>query len=262
VKTWREETAGGKKIIGMWQQIPAPMVSRFLAQLGWDWIILDMQHGCFNWETAYECIHIVRAAGARPLVRIAIGQTSEVQKALDLGAGGVIVPMVNTRAEAELMGAAAKYPPAGERSIGGDYRYHYGADYPDRANEGTLLLVQIEHIRAVEQVESILGTSGVDGCFVGPTDLALSMGLSRVGFEDVASHRSAIQRIVDACRSLGKLACTNTYSLDEAQQKAAQGYDCVTLRSDADLFMDAAGLLLAGLRQRAKEAPAAEPVGR
>src|SRR5437764_4944661 len=103
VKKWQEEIAGGRKIIGIWQQIPVPMMSRFLAQLGWDWIVLDMQHGCYNWETAYECIHVIRAAGARPLVRIAIGEPFEVRKALDLGAGGVIVPMVNTREEAARM---------------------------------------------------------------------------------------------------------------------------------------------------------------
>src|SRR5438067_632964 len=110
MKNWKAEVADNGTIIGIWQQIPAPMISRFLAQMHWDWIILDMQHGSFNWQSAYECIHIIRAAGARPLVRVGIGQTMEVQKALDLGAGGVIVPMVNSRAESVAMAAAAKYP--------------------------------------------------------------------------------------------------------------------------------------------------------
>jgi 4-hydroxy-2-oxoheptanedioate aldolase len=224
------------------------MITRLLAQMGWDWIILDLQHGSFNWETAYECIHVIRAAGVRPLVRTSIGQTHEVQKALDLGAGGVIVPMVNSRDESKRMADAAKYPPLGERSIGGDSHYHYGSDYADRANDSTLLLVQIEHIKAVENVEGILDLPGVDGCFVGPTDLALSMGLPRIGFEHVAEHRRAIDRIVDACVRLNKLACTNTYGLAEAADKAAQGYRCITLRSDADLFVDSAQSLLQSLR--------------
>jgi 2-keto-3-deoxy-L-rhamnonate aldolase RhmA len=248
VDSWTSETAAARIVLGIWQQIPAPMISRFLAQMGWDWIILDMQHGSFSWETAYECIHTIRAAGARPLVRVGIGQTSEVQRALDLGAGGVIVPMVNSSEESERMAAAAKYPPLGERSIGGDPHYHYGGDYAERANEATLLLVQIEHVRAVESVEAILDLPGVDGCFVGPTDLALSMGLPRVGFETVPEHRKAIARIVNACVRLNKLACTNTYGLAEAADKAAQGYRCITLRSDADLFIDSARGLLNGLR--------------
>ncbi len=199
VHSWTSETEADRIILGIWQQIPSPMISRFLAQMGWDWIILDLQHGSFNWETAYECIHIIRAAGARPLVRVGIGQTSNVQKALDLGAGGVIVPMVNSPEESARMAAAAKYPPLGERSIGGDPHYHYGSDYAERANQSTLLLVQIEHIRAVQNVEAILDIPGVDGCFVGPTDLALSMGLPRVGIRADSGtpprHRSDRQRL-------------------------------------------------------------------
>lgn len=75
--------------IGIWQSIPQPMISRYLGLMGWDWIILDLQHGAMNWETAYECIHAVRATGARPLARTAIGNPGEVEKALDLGAGGI-----------------------------------------------------------------------------------------------------------------------------------------------------------------------------
>src|SRR6478609_10113865 len=104
------------KVTGIWQQFPSPMVSRFLARMGWEWIILDMQHGCMNYETAYECIHTIRSLGSRPLVRTTIGDTSEVQKLLDLGAEGIIVPMVNSQAESQAMGMAAKYPPRGARS--------------------------------------------------------------------------------------------------------------------------------------------------
>jgi len=220
------------------------MISRFLAQMGWRWVILDMQHGCFNWETAYECIQILRAAGSRPLVRVGIGQTAEAQKALDLGAGGVVAPMVNSRSEAEAMAAAAKYPPLGQRSIGGDFKYTYGPDYPDRANDGTLLLIQLEHIQGVDAADAILGVSGVDGCFIGPTDLALSMGLPRDGFESVPKHRECIQQIVEACSRSCKLVCTNAYTVAEARLRVAEGYSCVTMRSDADLFVDSAQSLL------------------
>jgi 2-keto-3-deoxy-L-rhamnonate aldolase RhmA len=248
MKNWKTELADGRTILAIWQQIPAPMVSRFLASMGWDWIILDMQHGSFNWTLAYECIHIIRTGGARPLVRVGIGQDFEVQKALDLGAGGVIVPLVNSHEEAVRMANAAKYPPQGERSIGGDLRYHYGGDYVATANDGTLLLVQIEHIRAVQNVEAILGVPGVDGCFVGPTDLAASMGLPLKGFDGIPEHRAAMERIVRTCNGLGKLACTNTYNLQEAKEQAANGYRAISLRSDGDLFMDSGRTLLGSLR--------------
>jgi 4-hydroxy-2-oxoheptanedioate aldolase len=258
INNWKAELADHRTIVGIWQQIPAPMISRFLAQMHWDWIILDMQHGSFSWQSAYECIHIIRAAGARPLVRVGIGQTMEVQKALDLGAGGVIVPMVNSRAESIAMAAAAKYPPLGERSIGGDLRYHYGESYADSANEATVLLVQIEHILAVENVEAILSVPGVDGCFVGPTDLAVSMGLPRKDFDHIPELRQAIQKTADACRKLGKLAATNSYSVAEAREKNSQGFSCITMRSDADLFIESARSLLGSLREGSAEQATAE----
>jgi 2-keto-3-deoxy-L-rhamnonate aldolase RhmA len=245
-----------KNIIGIWQQIPLPMISRLLAKMGWEWIILDMQHGCMSPETAYECIHTIRAHGGRPLVRTSIGAPAEVQRALDLGAGGVVVPMVNSAAEARMMAEAAKYPPLGGRSVGGDNFHTQGENYLEHANEETVLLVQIEHIDAVNAVDDILGVDGVDGCFVGPTDLALSMGLGRTGFEADPAHRAAIQKTVDACCRLGKLAACNAYSLVEAGEKAAQGYRFVTLRSDGDLFWDAATRLLKGMHEQVQGVPA------
>jgi 4-hydroxy-2-oxoheptanedioate aldolase len=225
------------------------MVSRFLARQGWEWIILDRQHGALDSRTTYECIHAIRAVGAKPIVRVPVGAASEVSKYLDLGAQGIVVPMVNSVAEARQMACAAKYPPAGERSIGGDARYHYGEDYPERANRETLLIVQIEHILAVLAVEKILAVPGVDGCFVGPTDLALSMGLPRTDFEANPKHRAAIQRTVNACRKLKKLACCNSYSLADAAEKARQGYQCISLESDVRLFMECGEKLLRDLRR-------------
>jgi 4-hydroxy-2-oxoheptanedioate aldolase len=245
--------------VGIFQNLPLPMVSRYLAQLGWDWIILDMQHGCFNFETVYECIHTIRTCGAKPFVRVNIGGTSEINRVLDLGAAGVVVPMVNSRAEAEAAARAAKYPPQGGRSIGGDPWYHYGRSYPVEANRQTILLAQIEHIDAANAVGEILSVDGVDGCFVGPTDLALSMGLSHVGFETDDRHRAAIQRTVDVCLSLGKIAASNCYNLADAGEKLAQGYNWITFRSDMDLFLGSAQSLLNDLRQvtaASMEAPA------
>lgn len=225
------------------------MVSRLLARLGWDWVIVDMQHCSANTETVYECVHTLSTAGATPLVRTSIGAPAEVQRALDLGARGVIVPMVNSLAEARAMAQAAKYPPRGCRSVGSDAAWHYGADYYERANDETLLLVQVEHIDAVTQVEEIMALDGVDGCFIGPTDLALSMGLPRTGYEEHEQHRAAIARTLAACQASGKLACCNTYSLADFAEKVQLGFDCITLRSEADLFYSAAGELLAQARE-------------
>lgn len=237
--------------IGIWQNIPSAVVSRYLARMGWDWIVLDMQHGPMSFETAYECVQTIRAGGARPLVRVGIDRPFEVERALDIGAGGVVVPMVNSVEAARRLARAAKYPPQGERSFGSDAAVLQGADYPERANAETLLLVQVEHKDAVAVVEEMMATPGVDGCFVGPTDLALSTGLSRHGYASHPDHQTAIRRIVAAAKTTGKLACCNTYSPDDFAEKVQAGYDGITLMSDVDLLMGSGGRLLNELRARA-----------
>lgn len=241
-----------RTLFGLFQQIPIPAISRYLGQQGWDWIVLDMQHGCMDLTTAYECIHTIRTTGASPIVRVSIGGYSEIQKLLDLGAAGIVVPMVNSRAEAELAAQAAKYPPLGSRSVGGDAWYHYGNDYVQRANKETLLLVQIEHIQAVNSVEQILSVPGVDGCFMGQVDLAMSMGLPFRNFKDNSDLRAAIQHSIDTCRSLGKLACYNAFSVSEAREREGQGFRCVTFRSDVDIFTDATQRILDEIGQHSR----------
>lgn len=234
--------------LGIFQSFPSPMVSRYLAQLGWEWIIIDLQHGSFNFETAYECIHVIRAAGSLPFVRVSVGGFSEINRALDLGAVGVVVPMTNSCQDAARAAAAAKYPPRGQRSIGGDPWHHYGANYPRTANDDTLLFVQMEHINAANCIEDMLAIDGVDGCYVGPTDLGLSLGLAHDNFESHPRHIAAIARTVEACRRHKKIAAINTYSLSDARAKASQGFEWITLRSDVDLFIDSARQQIADLR--------------
>ena len=226
-------------MLGLFQQMPLPAVSRYLAQQGWKWIVLDMQHGPMNYETAYECIHTLRAHGAKPYVRVSIDLPSEIQKILDLGAAGIVVPLVNSREQARAAANAAKYPPLGGRSKGGDLAYHYGDDYTDRANRETKLLVQIEHIDAVRAAEEILAVDGVDGCFMGQVDLALSMGLGHRNFKDNEEHRKGIQHSVDVCNNLGKLACYNAFSVAEAKERVQQGFRGITMRSDVDWLLGA-----------------------
>jgi 4-hydroxy-2-oxoheptanedioate aldolase len=234
--------------LGMFQQLPIPAVSRYLAQQGWDWIILDMQHGSFDYQTAYECCHVIRSSGSKPVVRIPIGGFSAVERVLDLGAMGVVVPMVNSREEAEQAAKAAKYPPLGGRSRGGDAWYH-GANYTESANQVTVLLVQIEHIKAVAKTEQILAVEGVDGFLMGQVDLALSMGLSDRNFSENHEHQAAIQHTVNICNSFGKLACYNAFTDAEAQERVRQGFRVITHRSDVDIFYEAGQARLEALRQ-------------
>lgn len=212
--------------------------------------MLDMQHGAISIETAYQCVHVLRAAGISPWIRVPIGAHADIQRALDLGAQSVVLPMVNTVDEAFAAGQAAKYPPLGERSVGGDFAVHQGEDYPERANRETSLLVQIEHVDAVQAIDDIMSVPGVDGCFVGPTDLALSMGLPRNEFAADARHLQAMDIILRTSIASGTIACCNSYSLPDASQRLKSAWSCITFRSYVDLLMQAGTDLLAQLRQR------------
>lgn len=237
-------------LLGMFQQLPVPAISRYLAQQGWDWLILDMQHGSFDYSTAYECCHVARHSRSKPLVRVPIGDFSAIQRVLDLGAQGVVVPMVNSREEAEQAAQAAKYPPLGGRSRGGDAWYHFGDNYTETANEKTILLVQLEHIKAVAMAEKILAVDGVDGFLMGQVDLALSMGLSDTRFSQNREHQLAIQHTVDVCNSVGKLACYNAFSEAEAQERVRQGFRVITYQSDVDIFCESGRARRDALRRK------------
>lgn len=237
-------------LLGMFQQLPVPAISRYLAQQGWDWLILDMQHGSFDYSAAYECCHVARHSGSKPIVRVPIGDFSAIQRVLDLGAHGVVVPMVNSREEAEQAAQAAKYPPLGGRSRGGDAWYHFGDNYTEVANQTTVLLVQIEHIKAVAMAEKILAVDGVDGFLMGQVDLALSMGLFDTHFIENREHRAAIQHTVEVCNSLGKLACYNAFSETEAQERVQQGFRVITYQSDVDIFCESGRARRDALRRK------------
>jgi 4-hydroxy-2-oxoheptanedioate aldolase len=236
--------------LGIFQQLPIPAISRYLAQQGWDCLILDMQHGSFDYQTTYECCHVIQRAGSKPFVRVPIGDFSAVQRVLDLGALGVVVPMVNSREQAEQAAIAANYPPLGGRSRGGDASYHYGANYTEAANQNTALLVQIEHVKAVANAKQILAVEGVDGFLMGQVDLALSMGLSDTNFSENQEHQAAIQHTVGVCNSLGKLACYNAFNETEARERVQQGFRLITHRSDVDIFWESGKQRFDALRRK------------
>lgn len=226
--------------------LPIPAVSRYLAQQGWDCVILDMLHGALNFDGAYECIHTFRTSGAKPFVRVSVGSLSEIQKVLDLGAAGVVVPMVNLQQEAQSATDVANRPPLGLRSKGGDLAYHYGLTHTDRANRETLLLVQFEHIDAIRSVEQILSVA--DGCMMGQADFVLSLGLGHHDFAHTGANRKAIQKTVDVCSKLGKAACHNAFFANEARERLQQGFTGITFRSDVDWLLEGTGHLLKQVR--------------
>jgi 4-hydroxy-2-oxoheptanedioate aldolase len=233
--TAKQLLRAGKPALGIWIGMPSVVGAEALASVGWDWLTLDVEHGCMDYETQQNLFIAIGANGTIPLARIPENDTAVIKRTLDAGAYGVVVPMVCTAEEAERAAQACRYPPHGVRSAGGGrWRYWAGADYMDYANDEILCIVMIEHIDAVARAEEILSVEGVDGCFIGPNDLSWSMGLR--GQRD-ERHAAAIQRVLEAGRKVGKATGIHCMSPEEVVQRIEQGFQFLACQNDATFMM-------------------------
>ena len=165
--------------IGSWITFGDPAVAEIMARAGFDWLTLDMEHGSLSSDQAQQIIRTIELCGIPPLVRVMENNPELIKKYMDMGAHGVIVPLVNSRNDAEKAVNAVKYPPKGTRGVGLARAQHYSLDLESYMNwnqEKSIVIVMIEHIRAVENLESIMGVEGIDGMFIGPYDLSGSLG--------------------------------------------------------------------------------------
>ncbi len=175
----KQQLRAGRVTIGSWITLAHPAIAEILATAGFDWLAVDLEHSVITIREAEELIRIIELSGAVPLVRLTANDPSQIKRVMDAGAHGVIVPMVNSPAEAEAAVAAVHYPPRGRRGVGLARAQGYGTRfeaYRQWLARAAVIIVQIEHIDAVEQLESILTVEGVDGYLIGPYDLSASLG--------------------------------------------------------------------------------------
>src|ERR671923_2349411 len=169
----------GKPAVGTWLSLGSITAARFMARAGFSWLTVDIEHSLVDWETATHMFASIADAGCTALARVPANRHDHVKRVLDNGAHGIVVPMVNSRDEALAAVAAALYPPVGNRSVGGSvHALNFGTTAPDyyaHANEEILIVLQCEHIKAVEDADAIFSVPGIDCMFVGPNDLAASM---------------------------------------------------------------------------------------
>ena len=191
-------------VLGAWMFLREPMTAEAAARLGYDYVVVDLQHGVASSEEALAMMQAAEAAGAIPVCRVATNQPVNIGKALDAGALAVIVPLVNTGEDARRAADAARYSPVGSRSFGPVAAVsRYSAEYATVANEHICLLVMIETAEALENLDEILSTPGVDGAYVGTFDLSLSLGLTPGPYHDDPRFHSAIDAILAACARHG-----------------------------------------------------------
>jgi 4-hydroxy-2-oxoheptanedioate aldolase len=247
----RAKLKRGEASLGTWLVLPDPFAARLMSGVGFDWLNVELEHAPVNIETAAACFVAIAAGGAVPLARVPFNTVENIKRVLDNGAWGVVVPMVNSRAEAEAAVAAARYQPLGQRSVGGQlHAASFGADpatYYARANDEILLVAMIEHVRAVENAEAILSVPGVDAFFIGPNDLTNSMGRRPVFESDEPEFTQALRHLLAVGRKYGVASGIHVADAAAAARRRAEGFQMIAIASDAGLMLAKARESLAAL---------------
>lgn len=241
----REKLRAGKASIGTWQQIPDSDISEMLASAGYDWVAVDLEHGGMARHQLSNMFRAMELKGAAPMARVACADMVNIKMALEAGARGIILPMITSREQLDAAVNHILYPPTGCRGVGFCRANLYGQnfdEYMHGAAEQIVIVAQIEHIEAVNNLEDIIGNPRLDAVFVGPYDLSGSMNLTaqfdHPGFKEAMAHVNSV------CRKHGMPMGAHVVMPDPAQlrrnieegyQFIAYGIDSVFLRVAAEM---------------------------
>lgn len=246
--SFRDRLSAGELLIGTLLSLPSPEIAEILAACGFDWLFVDLEHTTLDIQSAQA---ILQAVDHRLdcILRVPLNDEIWLKKALDIGAAGVLVPQVNTAEEARRAVRFCKYPPQGSRSVGLARAQGYGAhlqDYLDRANAVTAVIVQVEHIQAVQNIEEILAVEGMDAVLIGPYDLSAS--LDRMGQVEHPQVQAAISQVREACFAHNMPVGIFSASADRAYAYIQEGYRLIAAGVETLLLTEAATHLLRRLR--------------
>ncbi len=243
---WNE----GKPAAVGWLSMADTYEAEIMAHAGFDALVLDMQHGMgIGPDRAAVWLQAVSTTETVPLVRVPWNEPVYIQWVLDAGAYGVIVPLVNDAEEAAKAGGASRYPPVGYRSIGPNRAALYGGgDYLDHANDEVVCLVMIEDIRTIDNLEKMAEAPGIDGFYIGPADLAVSIGVPARQYLQDQRHGEACQKVLDVALAHGLVAGVHCASPEEARQRFAQGFKLCPVFMDGRALATAAADSLARAR--------------
>jgi 4-hydroxy-2-oxoheptanedioate aldolase len=238
----------GQPSIGTWLGLCSPVAAEALAHAGWDWLLVDVEHSLASFETMVECFRATQLGGAVPIARVPWSDTVWIQRTLDAGAFGILVPMINSVAEAEFVVRNTRYGPDGIRSfMRGRIAPYLDGDFRAWSDDNIAVLVMIETAEAVKNAEAILSVPGVDCGFVGPSDLALSMG-HNVKTGPGSEHEALIQAALAAGKKVGKamgIKCNNL----EGPQRVVEGFQMIGVASDQAFMVKESVAQLQPIRQ-------------
>ena len=230
----RQIWAEGRVALNGWIASPAIITAEAMGVAGWDALTVDMQHGTADYAALLTLLPVMQRSGAAPLVRVPWMDEGDIMRALDAGAMGVIVPMIETPEDAARVASACRYPPHGGRSFGPiRARLAWGDDYTTRANSEVVALAMIETRKGVEALDEILSVPGLDGIYIGPADLSVSHGFPPGFDRQEPEMLDLIFSILEKCQAAGLRCCLHCGTPDYAAKMAAKGFSMVTIGSDA-----------------------------
>jgi len=233
--------AAGTPIINAWAALPTGYSAELLGHSGYDAITVDAQHGMMGFDAALAMLQAISTTAAVPLVRSSGLVPPEIMRWLDAGSYGIICPMISTPRDAAALVSACRYPPTGDRSYGPARGLLYGgSDYFSHANSEIIVLAMIETEEGLANVEAIASTPGLDGIYIGPSDLSLALGQSPVTGPSTAIVNGAIEHIRAATARAGGIAGIFCADGNVAAQRIAEGFGLVTPGNDATLLRTAA----------------------
>jgi 4-hydroxy-2-oxoheptanedioate aldolase len=238
----------GEVVLNAWGHIPDAFIAETLAHVGWDSVTVDLQHGLSDYRDAVKMFQAISTTAAVPMARVPWNEPGIIMRLLDAGAYGIICPMINTREEAEKFIGACRYPPGGYRSFGPRRATLYGGkDYLEKANETVVTMAMIETVEAVNNIDNILNTPGLDAIYIGPADLNLSLKASKN--DNPSELEDAIQEVVDACKKFNIVPGIHTNSSSQAKERIEQGFRFITVQSDAIMLKNASATALNDLKK-------------
>ncbi len=231
--------------LGAWLTLEGPASAGAVAAAGFDWVSVDLQHGTATLDTLAPILAALEPTGVTPFVRAPWNDPAVMMRALDLGARGVICPMVDTGAEAGALVRACRYPPIGRRSYGPvRAAFGVGREQTERANEAVLVFAMIETAEGFANLAEIASTPGLNGLYVGPADLSLALGLGSFADLTAPDLLEALDTVLEAASRSGIVAGVHAPHPERALEMQARGFRFVGVASDADLLRDAAASAL------------------